>query len=88
MIVFCAAPRLDVRAGAGAGQDEPGNRASERCSSSISRLAPVRCRAFTAIVDHAKLGQHLEAFTELRFAPRTQVGDIDHALDELRELVE
>jgi Lrp/AsnC family transcriptional regulator, leucine-responsive regulatory protein len=45
-------------------------------------------RGYTAILDHAKLGRHLEAFAELRFAPGTQVGDIDHALDDLPELVE
>jgi Lrp/AsnC family transcriptional regulator, leucine-responsive regulatory protein len=45
-------------------------------------------RGYTAILDHTKLGSHLEAFAELRFAPGTQVGDIDHALDDLPELVE
>jgi Lrp/AsnC family leucine-responsive transcriptional regulator len=45
-------------------------------------------RGYTAILDHTKLGRHLEAFAELRFAPGTQVGDIDHALDDLPELVE
>lgn len=45
-------------------------------------------RGYTAILDHAKLGRHLEAFVELRFAPGTQVGDIDHSLDDLPELVE
>ena len=34
------------------------------------------------------LGSHLEAFTELRFAPGTQVADIDHAVGDLPELVE
>jgi Lrp/AsnC family transcriptional regulator, leucine-responsive regulatory protein len=45
-------------------------------------------RGYTAVLDHAKLGRHLEAFTELRFAAGTQVQDIDHALDDLPELVE
>jgi Lrp/AsnC family leucine-responsive transcriptional regulator len=45
-------------------------------------------RGYTAILDHNKLGRHLEAFAELRFAPGTQVGGIDHALDALPELVE
>jgi Lrp/AsnC family leucine-responsive transcriptional regulator len=31
---------------------------------------------FTAQVDHGKLGRPIEAFTELRFAGRTKVGDI------------
>jgi Lrp/AsnC family leucine-responsive transcriptional regulator len=43
---------------------------------------------YTAILDHAKLGGHLEAFTELRFASGTQVDDIDHAVAGLPELVE
>ena len=45
-------------------------------------------RGYTAILDHTKLGRPLEAFAELRFAPGTQVSDIDHALDDLPELVE
>jgi len=45
-------------------------------------------RGYTAILDHTKLGHELEAFAELRFAPGTQVSDIDHALDDLPELVE
>ncbi len=45
-------------------------------------------RGYTAILDHTKLGGQLEAFAELRFAPGTQVGDIDHAVDDLPELVE
>jgi DNA-binding Lrp family transcriptional regulator len=45
-------------------------------------------RGYTAILDHARLGSHLEAFTELRFAPGTQVADIDHAVADLPELVE
>lgn len=31
---------------------------------------------YTALVDHAKLGRPIEAFTELRFSGRTRVGDI------------
>jgi Lrp/AsnC family transcriptional regulator, leucine-responsive regulatory protein len=45
-------------------------------------------RGYTAILDHAALGSALEAFTELRFAPGTQVDDIDRAVDDLPELVE
>jgi Lrp/AsnC family leucine-responsive transcriptional regulator len=43
---------------------------------------------YTAVLDHARLGSHLEAFTELRFAPGTQVADIDRAVADLPELVE
>lgn len=45
-------------------------------------------RGYTAILDHAMLGGHLEAFSELRFAPGTQVDDIDAAVADLPELVE
>ena len=45
-------------------------------------------RGYTAILDHAKLGGDLEAFTELRFASGTQVDDIDRAVAGLPELVE
>lgn len=45
-------------------------------------------RGYTAIVDHALLGAHLEAFTEMRFAPGTQVDDIDRSVADLPELVE
>jgi Lrp/AsnC family leucine-responsive transcriptional regulator len=45
-------------------------------------------RGYTAVLDHAKFGTALEAFTELRFAPGTQVADIDLAVEDLPELVE
>jgi Lrp/AsnC family leucine-responsive transcriptional regulator len=45
-------------------------------------------RGYTAILDHARLGQRLEAFTELRFAPGTQVAEIDRAVGHLPEVVE
>lgn len=45
-------------------------------------------RGYTAILGHAKLGGRVEAFAELRYAPGTQVGDIDQALENLPELVE
>jgi Lrp/AsnC family leucine-responsive transcriptional regulator len=39
-------------------------------------------RGYTALVDHAHLGQSIEAFAELRFAGSTRVDDIeDIALD-------
>jgi DNA-binding Lrp family transcriptional regulator len=43
---------------------------------------------YTAEVDHGALGGYLEAFTELRFAPGTQVDEIDEAVQDLPELVE
>jgi Lrp/AsnC family leucine-responsive transcriptional regulator len=45
-------------------------------------------RGYTAILDHQRLGGQLEAFSELRFAPGTQVDDIDAAVADLPELVE
>lgn len=45
-------------------------------------------RGYTALLDHGKLGRHLEAFSELRFAAGTQVDEIDAALADLPELVE
>ncbi len=45
-------------------------------------------RGYTTVLDHGMLGSRLEAFTELRFAPGTQVDDIDEAFADLPELVE
>jgi Lrp/AsnC family leucine-responsive transcriptional regulator len=45
-------------------------------------------KGYTAVLDYRKLGGDLEAFTELRFAPGTQVDDIDDAVHGLPELVE
>jgi len=45
-------------------------------------------RGYTAILDHGQLGDRLEAFVELRFAPGTQVDEIDAAFADLPELVE
>lgn len=55
----------------------------------IDRLQDIGViRGYTALVDHAALGSHIEAFTELSFAPGTQVEDIDSAVAYLPELVE
>jgi len=55
----------------------------------IDRLAETGyIHGYTAVLDHGKLGGHLEAFCELRFAPGTQVDDIDLAVAGLPELVE
>ena len=45
-------------------------------------------RGYAAILDHGRMGQHIEAFIELRFAPATQVDEIDTAVVELPEVVE
>ncbi len=43
---------------------------------------------YEAVIDHAKLGNGIEAFAELQFAGATQVDDIDRAFADLPELVE
>lgn len=43
---------------------------------------------YRAVVDHAKLGNGIEAFAELQFDGATQVDDIDRAFRDLPELVE
>ena len=45
-------------------------------------------RRYTAVLDHEQLGDGIDAFIELRFAPTTQVGDIDGFGTDLPELVE
>lgn len=45
-------------------------------------------RGYTAVVDHRLLGGHIEAFIELRFAPATQVDEIDTAVVDLPGVVE
>lgn len=55
----------------------------------IDRLEQVGVIAgYKAVLDRTKLGAHIEAFTELRFAGSTQVGDIDRTYADLPELVE
>jgi Lrp/AsnC family leucine-responsive transcriptional regulator len=41
---------------------------------------------YTAIVDHAKLGRPLQAFTELRFAGDTKVDDIERVAAGIEEV--
>ena len=43
---------------------------------------------YRAIIDYQTLGDQIEAFTEVRFAGSTQVGDIDRTYSELPEVVE
>lgn len=45
-------------------------------------------RGYTTTLDHRLLGEHIEAFIELRFAPATQVAEIDTAVSTLPEVVE
>jgi Lrp/AsnC family transcriptional regulator, leucine-responsive regulatory protein len=44
-------------------------------------------RGYHAVVDHARLGDTIEAFVELRFEAGTQVNDIEGAFSTLSELV-
>ena len=43
---------------------------------------------YRAVLDHGKLGNRIEAFTELRFAGSTQIDEIDSAVSGLPEVVE
>jgi Lrp/AsnC family leucine-responsive transcriptional regulator len=43
---------------------------------------------YRAVIDHARLGNGIEAFAELHFEGATQVDDIDGAFADLPELVE
>jgi Lrp/AsnC family transcriptional regulator, leucine-responsive regulatory protein len=43
---------------------------------------------YTAVLDHDLLGENIEAFIELRFAPGTQVSDVDTAVTYLPEVIE
>jgi DNA-binding Lrp family transcriptional regulator len=55
----------------------------------IDRLESVGVIAgYKVVIDHAKLGGHIEAFTELRFKGSIRVGDIDSTYAHLPELVE
>ena len=60
--------------------------AAKRRIDRLERIGYIR--GYTAIIDHRLLGEQLEAFSELRFAPGTQVDDIDTAVADLPELVE
>lgn len=43
-------------------------------------------RGYTTLIDHAKLGQSLEAFAELRFAGSTRVDDIEAIAADVPEI--
>jgi Lrp/AsnC family transcriptional regulator, leucine-responsive regulatory protein len=44
-------------------------------------------RGYTVELDRRLLGEQLEAFIEMRFAPGTQVAEIDTAVDDLPEVI-
>ncbi len=60
--------------------------AAKRRIDKLERLGVIV--GYRAVVDHAKLGNTIEAFAELRFEGRTQVDDIDNAFSGIPELVE
>ncbi len=43
-------------------------------------------RGYTAVIDHARLGQVVEAFAELRFAGSTRVDDIEEIAHDVPEV--
>jgi Lrp/AsnC family transcriptional regulator, leucine-responsive regulatory protein len=55
----------------------------------IDRLEQIGLiRGYTAVLDHRMVGDQIEAFIELRFAPGTQVAEVDTAVTDLPEVVE
>ena len=55
----------------------------------IDRLEQIGLiRGYTVLLDHRLAGEHIEAFIELRFAPGTQVAEVDTAVTDLPEVVE
>jgi DNA-binding Lrp family transcriptional regulator len=44
-------------------------------------------RGYTIKLDQRQLGEQIEAFIELRFAPGTQVAEVDNAVADLPELI-
>lgn len=45
-------------------------------------------KGYRALLDHARLGNTIEAFAELRFQGHIQVDDIDQTFDDIPEVVE
>jgi Lrp/AsnC family transcriptional regulator, leucine-responsive regulatory protein len=60
--------------------------AAKRRIDRLERLGVIR--GYRAVVDHSLLGNGIEAFTELRFDGRAQVGEIDESFADLPELVQ
>jgi Lrp/AsnC family leucine-responsive transcriptional regulator len=55
----------------------------------IDRLESIGLiRGYTILLDHRIAGEQIEAFIELRFAPGTQVDEIDTAVTNFPEVVE
>jgi len=60
--------------------------ASKRRIDRLERLGVIR--GYTPVLDHRLLGEQIEAFIELRFAPGTQVAEVDTAVTDLPEVIE
>jgi Lrp/AsnC family leucine-responsive transcriptional regulator len=55
----------------------------------IDRLEQIGLiRGYTVLLDHRMTGSQIEAFIELRFAPGTQVAEVDTAVTDLPEVDE
>lgn len=55
----------------------------------IDRLEQIGLiRGYTVLLDHRMTGSQIEAFIELRFAPGTQVAEVDTAVTHLPEVIE
>jgi Lrp/AsnC family transcriptional regulator, leucine-responsive regulatory protein len=55
----------------------------------IDRLEQIGLiRGYTVLLDHRMTGSQIEAFIELRFAPGTQVAEVDTAVTDLPEVIE
>jgi Lrp/AsnC family leucine-responsive transcriptional regulator len=55
----------------------------------IDRLEQIGLiRGYTVLLDHGMTGSQIEAFIELRFAPGTQVAEVDTAVTDLPEVEE
>ncbi len=59
--------------------------AAKRRIDRLERLGLIR--GYTVKLDRRRLGEEIEAFIELRFAPGTQVAEVDRAVIDLPELI-
>ena len=59
--------------------------AAKRRIDRLERIGLIR--GYTVELDQRQLGDQIEAFIELRFAPGTQVAEVDNAVADLPELV-
>ncbi len=60
--------------------------AAKRRIDRLERIGLIR--GYTVLLDHQMFGGQIEAFIELRFAPGTQVAEVDTAVTDLPEVIE